>query len=164
MARVRQNWVGVGLDRGWPMNESSVQGLFQLAIARNDAGAMREGLERMLGLTGSGGLSPDREYELRAADFVMEMPQSGERIRGRDAMRSMQEAFPAPPQSVKVRRVVGAGRVWVLEAELDYGEGPWVAAVVLELDDDGLIVRDTRYYAEMSEPPAWRSAWAEALD
>ena len=146
------------------MDESSVQGLFQKAIATNDAAAMRAGLERMLGLTGSGGLSPDREYELRAPHFVMEMPQSGERIPGRDAVRSMQEAFPAPPQSVKVRRVVGRGHVWVLEAETDYGEGPWVAAVIVELDDDGLIVRDTRYYAERSAPPAWRSAWVEALD
>ena len=146
------------------MDESPVQGLFQEAMAGNDARSMREGLERMLGLTGSPGLSPDREHELRADEFVMEMPQSGERIRGRDAMRSMQEAFPAPPQSVKVRRVLGAGHVWVLEAELDYGEGPWVTAVVVELNDDGLIVRETRYYAEKAEAPAWRSAWVEPLD
>lgn len=142
----------------------SVQDLFRKAIAHNDPGAMREGLERLLGITGNRGLSSDQEYKLRSADFVMEMPQSGERIRGRDAMRSMQEAFPAPPQSVRVRRVVGADRVWVLEGELDYGEGPWVVAVIFELNHDGLIVRETRYYAERSEPPAWRSAWVEALD
>jgi hypothetical protein len=94
----------------------------------------------------------------------MEMPQSGERIRGRDAMRSMQEAFPHPPQSVKIRRVVGAGRVWVLEGELDYGQGPWSAVVLFELDEDGLIARETRYYAEMSDAPAWRSAWVEAME
>ena len=94
----------------------------------------------------------------------MEMPQSGERIRGRDAMRSMQEAFPNPPASVKIRKVVGAQRVWVLEGEIDYGEGPWSVAIVMELNDDALIARETRYYAERSEPPAWRSQWVEALD
>ena len=28
-------------------------------------------------------LSPEEEYEIRHEDYVMEMPQSGERIRGR---------------------------------------------------------------------------------
>jgi hypothetical protein len=109
-------------------------------------------------------LSADEEYKLRSTEFVMEMPQSGERIRGRDAMRAMQESFPAPPQSVKIRRVIGAHRVWVLEGELDYGQGPWSVAVLFEFDDDGLIARETRYYAEKSEPPEWRSAWVEAIE
>jgi hypothetical protein len=39
-------------------------------------------------------LDPDVEYELRHEDFVAEMPQSSERIRGRDDMRAMQRAFP----------------------------------------------------------------------
>ena len=146
------------------MDRSDVQSLFRRAIAHDDSSAMREGLERMLGIAGGDGLSADEEYRLRAGDFVMEMPQSGERIRGRDAMRAMQEAFPTPPQSLGLRRVVGAGHVWVLEGELDYGQGPWNAVVVLELDDEGLIVKETRYYAERSEPPAWRSAWVEPLD
>jgi hypothetical protein len=36
-------------------------------------------------------------------------------------------------------------------------------ALVIELDDDGLIVKETRYYAERSEPPAWRAAWVETM-
>jgi hypothetical protein len=36
-------------------------------------------------------LSPENEYDLRHEDHVMEMPQSGERIRGRDKMRELQE-------------------------------------------------------------------------
>jgi hypothetical protein len=146
------------------MDQAAVQELFRKAIAQNDAEAMREGLERLLGVAGGRGLSADEEYKLRSAEFVMEMPQSGERIRGRDAMRAMQEAFPAPPQSLKIRRVVGGHHCWVLEGELDYGLGPWSAVVVLEFDDDGLIARETRYYAEKSEPPAWRSAWVEAME
>jgi predicted Zn-dependent protease len=42
-------------------------------------------------------LSADAEYELRHPDYVMEMPQSGERIRGRDNMRAFQDAYPNPP-------------------------------------------------------------------
>jgi hypothetical protein len=133
-------------------------------MAHDDAAAMREGLERLLGLVDGTGLDADEEYRLRSPEFVMEMPQSGERIRGRDSMRAMQEAFPTPPQSVRIRRVAGAGRLWVLEGELDYGQGPWSAVVLFELDDDGLIARETRYYAERSDPPAWRAAWVEAID
>ncbi|HEY3527650.1 MAG TPA: nuclear transport factor 2 family protein [Nocardioides sp.] len=144
--------------------ERSVQELFRTAMARSDPAVMREGLERLLGVADGQGLDAEEEYLLRTPEFVMEMPQSGERIPGRDAMRSMQQAFPAPPQSIKIRRVVGAQRFWVLEGELDYGQGPWSAALVIELDEDGLITRETRYYAEKSEPPEWRSSWVEALD
>jgi hypothetical protein len=57
-------------------------------------------------------LSAEAEYELRHPDYVMEMPQSGERIRGRDNMRAFQEAYPNPPTITpapngRVRRGVG---------------------------------------------------------
>ena len=39
---------------------------------------------------------PEEEYNVRhQEDYVMEMPQSGERFRGRENMRSFQEAYPA---------------------------------------------------------------------
>ena len=44
-------------------------------------------------------LSPEEEYEIRHEDYVMEMPQSGERIRGRQKMREFQEVYPNPPCS-----------------------------------------------------------------
>ena len=144
------------------MDEHSVQELFRRAIAQDDAAAMREGIEAMLGLDGAG-LSADREALLRRPDFVMEMPQSGERIRGRDAMRRMQEAFPAGGPQVTLRRVVGAGRVWVAEATNRYGEDAWQVVVVFELDDDGLVARETRYYAQPFEPPEWRAGLTESM-
>jgi hypothetical protein len=39
-------------------------------------------------------LDADAEYELRHENFVAEMPQSRERIRGRANMRALQRAFP----------------------------------------------------------------------
>jgi hypothetical protein len=47
-------------------------------------------------------LSAEAEYELRHQDYVMEMPQSGERFRGQENMREFQEAYPTPP-SIQVR-------------------------------------------------------------
>ena len=50
---------------------------------------------------------PEEEYNVRHPDdYVMEMPQSGERFRGRENMWAFQEAHPAPPSSLQVRRVL----------------------------------------------------------
>jgi hypothetical protein len=38
-------------------------------------------------------------------------------------MRAFQEAYPNPP-SIRPRRVVGSGEVWVVEARSDYGGQP----------------------------------------
>jgi hypothetical protein len=116
---------------------------------------MREGVELMFG-----DLDARSEYELRSPDYVMEMPQSGERIRGRDNMLAMQSSFPKPP-TITLRRVVGSGRFWVVEGVNDYGDEVWHVIVVWELDDDGRILRDTRYYAQKFDAPQWRSQWVE---
>jgi len=145
------------------MHQSDVLTLFREAIATGDADAMRRGVELLFGLTDGRGLSASDEYDVRHQDYVMDMPQTGERIRGRDAMRAMQEAFPTPPE-LSLRRVAGAGHVWVVEGVNDYGGDVWHVVVVLELDDDGRIVRDTRYYTQKSEAPQWRAEWVEPLD
>ncbi len=146
------------------MTGQSAQELFRKAIDDDDAVAMRAGLELLLGITDAAGLSSEAEYLLRRPDFVMEMPQSGERIRGRDAMRELQRRFPGAPPSVAVQRVVGSGRVWALQALSDYGEiEPWFVLVVFEFDDDALIARETRYYTGGFEAPPWRADLVETM-
>jgi hypothetical protein len=144
------------------MAEPGVLALFRTAMADDDPAAMRAGLEQLFGITSGAGVSAAEEYELRSPGYVMEMPQSGERIRGRDAMRAMQEAFPHPP-SITLRRVVGAGRVWVVEGVNDYGDDVWHVVVVFELDGDGRIAKDIRYYTQKTEAPAWRAPWVEPI-
>src|SRR5918992_2022714 len=80
-------------------------------------------------------LSAQVEYELRHQDYVMEMPQSGESIRGRDKMREFQEAYPTPP-SIQLRRVLVGDGLWVVEGVNDYGGGQVYDVVLLiELRD-----------------------------
>jgi hypothetical protein len=146
------------------MDASQVQELFCRAVASDDAAVMREGLERMLGVGDYGGLSPEREYELRRPDFVMEMPQSRERIRGRDRLRTMQEAFPAPAPAITLRNVTGARHAWIAEGDIDYGGDRSQVIVILELDDQGLIAKETRYYPQPFDAPAWRAELAERMD
>jgi hypothetical protein len=77
-------------------------------------------------------------------------------------MRQFQEAYPNPPKAV-LRRVVGSGEVWVMEATSDYpGGGTYHVANIVEFRD-GKILKETRYYAEPFEAPAWRAEWVERM-
>ena len=107
-------------------------------------------------------LSAEAEYKLRHEDFVMEMPQSGERIRGRKKMREFQEAYPTPP-TIHLRRVIVREGLWVIEGVNDYGEGQVFTVVVIFELRDGKIWRDTRYYAEPFEAPRWRANLVERM-
>jgi len=110
-------------------------------------------------------LSPEEEYELRHEDYVMEMPQSGERIRGREKMRAFQEAFAdhSNVPTIRLRRVIVRENLWVGESVIDYGGQIFHGAAIIELRD-GRIWRDTRYFAEPFEAPEWRARWVERME
>ena len=141
------------------MNATEVTNLFRRAVETSDAAVMRQAVE-MLFERGPEELSPDEEYLTRHVDYVMEMPQSGERIRGREAMREMQRGFPVPP-TITIRRVVGSGRVWVVEGVNDYAGDVWHVVAILEFTPDARIVRDTRYYGRPFAPSEHRSDLVE---
>ena len=52
-------------------------------------------------------------------DAVVEYPQSGERIRGRESIRAAEENYPGLPK-VTMRRQLAAGDLVVMETRLDY--------------------------------------------
>ncbi len=106
-------------------------------------------------------LDPAAEAEMRTEDYVMEMPQSGERIRGRENMRAFQENYPSPP-SITVREIRGGGDLFVAEVTNDYQGEVFHAVLILEFRN-GRIARDTRYYAAPFEAPAWRAQWVERM-
>src|SRR4051794_21917525 len=69
-------------------------------------------------------LSPEAVYEANhPEDYVMEMPQSGEAVRGRENMRRFQEAYPGGAPSIRLRRVLVRDGLWVAEVVNDYGGG-----------------------------------------
>ncbi len=120
----------------------------------------REIIESLFG-EGKLRLDAQAEYELRHEDYVMEMPQSGERIRGRENMRLMQERYPNPPAGV-LRRVVGSGDVWVLELVSDYGEGDVYHVVdIIEFRNGRNL--ETRYYSKPFPAPEWRLELVERM-
>jgi hypothetical protein len=104
---------------------------------------------------------PEREYELRHPDCLIDIPQSGERF-DREGMREVQRNFPGGAPAMNLERLAGEGGVWVAELVSDYGDRPgggiFNVCVILEFTD-GKISRETRYYAEPFEPPEARAGW-----
>ena len=110
-------------------------------------------------------LDPEEEYNVRhQEDYVMEMPQSGERFSGRENMRAFQEAHPTPPSSLQVRRVLVKEGLWIVEGVIDYGEGQVYNVVLIFELRDGKMWRDRWYFAEPFEAPEWRAQWVERMD
>jgi hypothetical protein len=108
-------------------------------------------------------LSAEEEYDLRHEEYVMEMPQSGESIRGREKMRAFQEAYPTPP-SIQLRRILVREGLWVVEGVNDYGGGQIFDVVLIIELKDGKMWRDRRYYAQPFEAPQWRAQWVERME
>src|SRR5829696_989728 len=74
----------------------------------------------------------EEEYHVRHPDdYVMEIPQSGERFRGRENMRAFQQAHPTPPSSLQVCRVLVKEGLWVVEGVIDNGNGRVLDFVVI---------------------------------
>src|SRR3712207_5839011 len=97
---------------------------------------------------------PGEEYNARhPEDYVMEMPQSGERFRARENMRAFQEAHPTPPSSLQVRRGLVRDGLWVVEGVIDYGDGRVFDVVVISELRDGKMWREIWYFAEPFEAP-----------
>ncbi|HEY7524771.1 MAG TPA: nuclear transport factor 2 family protein [Candidatus Limnocylindrales bacterium] len=100
--------------------------------------------------------------EIFADDAVLEWPQSGERIRGKSRIIALHQAAPVAID-FDVRRTIGGGDLWVTEATIRYdGERPTNAVMIMEFRG-GTVVRETSYFGEPFEPPAYRSSWVELM-
>ncbi|MFB3779811.1 MAG: nuclear transport factor 2 family protein [Bryobacteraceae bacterium] len=96
--------------------------------------------------------------ELFHEDAVMDWPQSGEKVMGGDNRRGVYKSFPRLPR-ITPRRLLSCGELVVAEAALDYGENAVYKTVFIFEFRDGKIERETAYWSEPFEPPAWRAQW-----
>jgi hypothetical protein len=67
-------------------------------------------------------LGVQEEYEVRHEVYVMEVPPSGEVVRGRKKVREFPKACPTPP-SIRLRRVLVRKGLWAVEGRNYYGGG-----------------------------------------
>ena len=102
------------------------------------------------------------EHEIYDERAVLEYPQSGERLRGRHDIQASRMAQP-DDKRFSVRRVLGAGGLWVSELVASYGERPFHVVSVMEFAGDK-VIRETQYFAEPFEPGASRARWVERME
>ncbi len=108
------------------------------------------------------------QQEMAADDLIQEYPQSGERFRGRDKIGEMNSSYSSQTgtkPTAKLRRILKPGQAWVIEGTIDYGDGTPVSSIsIIEMGPDGKAVRQTDYFANPFEAPAWRSKYAEKME
>jgi hypothetical protein len=97
--------------------------------------------------------------EALADECVQEWPQSGERVVGKANIIAINQNYPGLPAAT-VRRIVAEGSIVVSEVELMYGSQKYDAVSIFEFRGDK-IVKETDYFAEPFQAPAWRAQWVE---
>ena len=105
--------------------------------------------------------------ELAADDFVQEWPQSGERIRGIENVRKLNEMYGSATGTspkASVRRIIEAGDGFVVEGTIDYGDGTPVSYIAIGEVRDGKLTKMTEYFANPFEAPAWRAHLVERME
>jgi hypothetical protein len=102
------------------------------------------------------------EHRLYAEDAVLDYPQSGERFVGRTTIAEQRGGNPAE-RHFSLRRVLGAGSIWVSECVITYDGKPTNSVSIMEFDGD-LVAHETQYFADPFDAPASRARIAQRMD
>jgi hypothetical protein len=124
----------------------------------------------------------DAAARLRHPEWIVEWPQSGERVTSSEAFAEIVRNYPGGAPSAKVRRIVGDQDRWLVTpsntvirvgGEGDAWWGEWVVTYpdggtyycidLIELRD-GLVYRETVYWAAPFAAPEWRAPWVERAE
>jgi ketosteroid isomerase-like protein len=121
---------------------------------------VRDALERHWAASDSGDF--ETEHGIYHDDAVLEYPQSGERIRRRRNIQ-VTRTLQANKKRFHVRRILGAGDLWITEYILTYDGEPSHTVSIMEFRD-GKVARETQYFGDPFEASAWRSQWVERME
>ena len=126
----------------------------------------------------------DKMEEVLDPDFVQEIPQSGERVRGVENMRQVMSHYPGGWQLASVARLgvtdvaaryvmtptfnlvkmEGIGDAIGAYLRIKYPDGSdwyWASFVTFR---KGRILKEVDFFAAPFEAPSWRADWVEKLD
>jgi SnoaL-like domain len=125
----------------------------------NDDATIRAALDRHWAASDANDF--ETEHDIYRDDAVLEYPQSGERIRSR---RNIQASRTAQPNQKRftVRRIIGAGDLWVTEFILTYDGVPSYTVSIMEFRD-GKVARETQYFGDPFAPGPSRAQWVELM-
>jgi ketosteroid isomerase-like protein len=94
-------------------------------------------------------------------EFLLEWPQSGERIRGREAFAAVNAHYPAAgPWRFTVHRIVAEGDRAVSDVGVTDGAVAARAVTFFEVRD-GRVWRMTEFWPDPFPPAEWRAPWVE---
>jgi hypothetical protein len=102
------------------------------------------------------------EHQIYEDHAVLEYPQSGERIRGRQRIQASRMAQPNKKRFA-VRRMLGGGGLWISELVLTYDELPVYVVSIMEFEG-GKVVRETQYFGDPFQPGPSRAQWVERME
>lgn len=102
----------------------------------------------------------DAEHEIYHEDAFCDYPQSGERIFGRRNLQALRSHHPGKPSGFNVRRIQGNGELWITEYTITY-QGQVAYTISIMEFSSGKVARETQYFAEPFEAPAWRKQWVQ---
>ena len=103
----------------------------------------------------------ETEHAIYAADAVLDYPQSGERFRGRSRIQAQRGGHPAE-RHFTIRRIQGAGNLWVSECVITYDGVPTYSVSIMEITE-GLVAHETQYFADPFPAAPGRAALAESI-
>lgn len=104
----------------------------------------------------------DVVHEIYHPDVVLEFPQGGERLVGLANVRAMREAYPAV-LDLTIKRIRGQGELWVAEHVITYDGATSLHTMSILEFRDGRITRETIYFGEPWDAPAWRAQWVAPM-
>ena len=84
------------------------------------------------------------EHEIYCEDAVLDYPQSGERIRGRNNIEESRSVQPNKKRFT-VQRIIGSGDLWITEFILTYDGIPTYAVSIMQFRE-GLVANETQYF------------------
>jgi hypothetical protein len=102
------------------------------------------------------------EHLIYREDAVLEYPQSGELTRGRSNIQGQRESQPNKKR-FNIRRIIGSGELWITEYILAYDGKPSYTVSIMEFSGVK-VVRETQYFADPFQAPAFRAKWVERVD
>jgi hypothetical protein len=121
----------------------------------------------------------DELARLRHPDWSVQWPQSGERVHSSESFAAIVQQYPGGRPRVEVTRIVGTEDRWVVTAaqsvmrvagsgdfwwsewSMTYPDGQEYRVVDLLELRQGLILRETVYWAPPFEAPEWRRPFVE---
>ena len=106
------------------------------------------------------GKDEDRAHEIYHDDAVLEFPQSGERFEGVQNFREWRRQYPSDV-SFHLRRISHREDLVVTEYLISYDGAPWMFTVSIMEFRGGKVSRETQYFADPFDAPAWRAQWVE---